>query len=43
MTGASFGESSDSCFAIHRQGAAVAAKRVSGPPAVCIEGGITLQ
>lgn len=43
MTGAAFGESSDSCFAIHRQGSAVAAKRVSGPASVCIEGGITLQ
>lgn len=43
MTGAAFGESSEACFAIHRQGAAVAAKRVSGPPSVCIEGAITLQ
>ena len=43
MTGAAFGESSEACFAIHRQGAAVAAKRVSGPPSVCIEGTITLQ
>ena len=43
MTGAAFGESSESCFAIHRQGAATAAKRVSGPPSVCIEGAITLQ
>ncbi|MGH7005218.1 MAG: hypothetical protein ACREIP_14840, partial [Alphaproteobacteria bacterium] len=43
MTGAAFGESSESCFAIHRQGSAVAAKRVSGPQSVCIEGAITLQ
>jgi len=43
MTGAAFGESSESCFAIHRQGAAFAARRLSGPPSVCIEGGITLQ
>ncbi len=43
MTGAAFGESSEACFAIHRQGTAVAAKRVSGPPSVCIEGAITLQ
>ena len=43
MTGAAFGESSESCFAIQRQGTAFAAKRMSGPPAVCIEGSITLQ
>jgi hypothetical protein len=43
MTGASFGESSTSCFAIHKQGAVFAAKRITGHPAVCIEGAITLQ
>jgi len=43
MTGAAFGESAEACFALHRQGTAVAAKRVSGPVSVCIEGGITLQ
>ncbi|MCW5774679.1 MAG: hypothetical protein KIT16_23745 [Rhodospirillaceae bacterium] len=43
MTGASFGETSRSCFSIHRQGGALAAKRLSGPAAVCIEGAVTLQ
>jgi hypothetical protein len=43
MTSATFGESSQSCFTIHRQGSAFAAKRVSGPAAVCIQGAITLD
>lgn len=43
MIGAAFGETAEACFAVHRQGAAVAAKRLSGPSSVCIEGGITLQ
>lgn len=40
---ASFGERVVDCFAIHRQGAAYAAKRVSGPLAVCMQGNIVLE
>lgn len=40
-TMASFGEKSANCFAIHRQGAAVAAKRVSGQ--ACVQGAIELH
>lgn len=40
---ASFGQRSRGCFAIHRQGQAVAAKQLSGNRSFCIEGAITLQ
>jgi hypothetical protein len=40
---AAFGDHTEDCFAIHRQGAAYAAKRVSGPLAVCMQGTITFK
>jgi hypothetical protein len=40
---ASFGARSHGCFAIHRQGQAMAAKQLSGNRSFCIEGAITLQ
>lgn len=40
---AAFGEHTEDCFAIHRQGAVYAAKRVSGPLAVCMQGTITFR
>jgi hypothetical protein len=40
---AAFGERTEDCFAIHRQGSAYAAKRVSGPVAACMQGEVTLQ
>lgn len=40
---ASFGQRSQGCFAIHRQGQATAAKQLSGNRSFCIEGAITLQ
>ena len=40
---AAFGEHTEDCFAIHRQGAVYAAKRVSGPLAVCMQGTITFK
>lgn len=42
-TKSAFGPGAEDCFAIHRQGTAVAAKRVSGPLAACVQGAITLQ
>jgi hypothetical protein len=33
----------EDCFAIHRQGAVFAAKRVSGPPSACVQGAITFE
>jgi len=38
-----FGANTEDCFALHRQGAAFAARRVSGPRAVCINGTITFE
>lgn len=40
---AAFGERTEDCFAIHRQGAIYAAKRVSGPLAACMQGPITFK
>ncbi|HEY7611208.1 MAG TPA: hypothetical protein VIF14_18425 [Alphaproteobacteria bacterium] len=40
---ASFGEQTEDCFALHRQGAIVAAMRVSGPRAACVQGTIILE
>ena len=40
---AAFGERTEDCFAIHRQGAIYAAKRVSGPLAACMQGSITFK
>jgi len=40
---AAFGEHTEDCFAIHRQGAVYAANRVSGPRAVCMQGTITFK
>ncbi len=40
---AAFGERSEDCFAIHRQGGVLAAKRVSGPLSACVQGAVTLQ
>ncbi|MBL8662393.1 MAG: hypothetical protein JNM29_06175 [Candidatus Odyssella sp.] len=40
---AAFGERSEDCFAIHRQGGVLAARRVSGPLAACVQGTVTLQ
>lgn len=40
---AAFGERSEDCFAIHRQGGVFAAKRVSGPLSACVQGTVTLQ
>ncbi|MCW5774680.1 MAG: hypothetical protein KIT16_23750 [Rhodospirillaceae bacterium] len=40
---ASFGEKVVDCFAIHRQGTVFAARRVSGPLAVCMQGTIALE
>jgi hypothetical protein len=42
-TKAAFGERTEDCFAIHREGAVYAAKRVSGPLAACMQGEVTLQ
>ena len=38
-----FGANTEDCVAIHRQGAVLAAVRMSGPRAVCINGTITLK
>lgn len=43
LVSASFGERSEGCFAIHRQGQVVAAKQLSGNRSFCIEGAIALQ
>jgi len=43
MTSASFGERSEGCFAIYRQGAAFAARQLTGNRSYCVEGAITLQ
>jgi len=43
VVSASFGERSEGCFALYRQGQAVAAKQLSGNRSFCIEGAITLQ
>jgi hypothetical protein len=43
VTSASFGERSTGCFALHRQGQALAAKQISGHRSFCVEGAITLQ
>jgi hypothetical protein len=40
---AAFGEGAEDCFAIHRQGAVYAAKRVSGPLSACMQGTITFK
>jgi hypothetical protein len=40
---AAFGERTEDCFSIHRQGSLYAAKRVSGPLAVCMQGTITFK
>ena len=40
---ASFGEASQGCFAIYRQGPVLAAKQISGPRTYCIEGAVTAQ
>jgi hypothetical protein len=40
---AAFGDRSEDCFAIHKEGAVLAAKRVSGPLAACVQGTVTLQ
>lgn len=41
VASAAFG--AEACFSIHQQGGAYAAKRISGAPAICIQGPITLQ
>lgn len=43
VVSASFGERSEGCFAIYRQGQAFAAKQLSGNRSFCVEGAITLQ
>jgi hypothetical protein len=43
LESASFGQRSLGCFAIYRQGSAVAAKQLSGNRSFCVEGAITLQ
>ena len=43
MESASFGQRSAGCFAIYRQGQALAAKQLSGNRSYCVEGAITLQ
>ena len=43
MESASFGPRSAGCFAIYRQGQALAAKQLSGNRSYCVEGAITLQ
>lgn len=40
---AAFGEGTEDCFAIHRQGSVYAAKRVSGPLSACMQGPITFK
>jgi len=42
-THASFGQGSEDCFTVHRQGTVVALKRVSGPLSACLAGAATLQ
>ena len=42
-TKSAFGEATEDCMAIHRQGAVFAARRISGPPSACVQGTITLQ
>ena len=43
VVSASFGERSEGCFAIYRQGQALAARQLSGNRSFCVEGAITLQ
>ena len=43
VVSASFGERSEGCFAIYRQGQAFAAKQLTGNRSFCVEGAITLQ
>ena len=43
VVSASFGERSEGCFAIYRQGQAYAARQLSGNRSFCVEGAITLQ
>ena len=38
-----FGERTEDCFSIHRQGGVYAAKRISGPRAACMQGTITFR
>jgi hypothetical protein len=40
---AAFGDRTEDCFAIHKQGGVLAAKRVSGPRAACVQGTVTLD
>ncbi len=40
---AAFGDRSEDCFALHRQGEVIAAKRVSGPLSACVQGTVTLR
>lgn len=40
---ASFSQRAEACFAIYRQGQALAARQVSGPRTFCIEGAVAAQ
>jgi hypothetical protein len=43
VASASFGERSEGCFSIHREGTTLAAKQTGGPRSHCIEGVVTAR
>ncbi len=43
VSSASFGDKSEGCFSIHREGATLAARQLTGSRTYCIEGRVTAQ